>query len=147
MRHYNYIRLTAPNYSITGCGSGAVRVEFVIPALGGCSLNNMIDFTSGGGASYGSSVQFANGNSSNINFAVNAPAVYFQASDNPKVFTPVYYNGNPSNFSVAASNATMGGNFDATGSLSNVATVGQIGSTRGMALSKQVNKFFTGAFL
>jgi hypothetical protein len=139
--------ITAPNYSLTGCGSGSVRIEFVIPASGGCSLNNLIDFTSGGGASYGSSVQFANGNSSNINFAVNAPEDYFQASDNPKVFAPVYYNGNPSNSSVAASNAFMGVNFDASGSKSNIATVGQIGSTWGVAFSKQANKFFTGAFL
>ena len=139
--------ITAPNYSLTGCGSGSVRIEFVIPASGGCSLNNLIDFTSGGGASYGSSVQFANGNSSNINFAVNAPEDYFQASDNPKVFTPVYYNGNPSNSSVAASNAFMGVNFDASGSKSNIATVGQIGSTWGVAFSKQAQKLFTSAFL
>ncbi len=139
--------ITAPNYSLTGCGSGSVRIEFVIPASGGCSLNNLIDFTSGGGASYGSSVQFANGNSSNINFAVNAPEDYFQASDNPKVFAPVYYNGNPSNSSVAASNAFMGVNFDASGSKSNIATVGQIGSTWGVAFSKQAQKLFTSAFL
>lgn len=137
----------ASNYSLTGCGTGPVRIEFTIPTPGSCNLNGAVDFTSGGGTNYGSSVQFANGNSTNINFAINAPEDYFNPTESPKLFVPVYYNGNPSNPSVAASNAFRGVNFDATGGITNVATVGQIGSTWGVAFSRQANKLFTGAFL
>ena len=137
----------APNYSLAGCGTGAVRIEFLIPSSGGCTLNNVIDFTSSGGTSYGSSVQFANGNSSNINFAVNAPEDYFLASENPKLYVPCYINGDPANANVAAGDAFVGVNYDATGPTDHVATVGEIGSTWGVAFSRQAKKLFTSAFL
>jgi hypothetical protein len=138
---------SAPNYSLSGCGTGAVRVEFIIPSSGGCTLNNLIDFTSGGGSSYGSSVQFASGNSSNINFAVNAPEDYFLPSESPKLYVPCYINGDPANANVAAADAFVGVNYNATSPTQYVATVGQIGSTWGVAFSKQAQKIFTSAIL
>ena len=137
---------TSPNYTITGC-TGDVRVEFEIPNLGACGLNPLVDYTSSGGASYGSSVQFATGTSSNINFAINAPEDYFLPTDNPKLYVPCYINGDPANANVAAGDAFVGVNFDATGTTDHVATAGEIGSTWGVAYSKQAKKLFTGAFL
>jgi len=138
---------TAPNYTLAGCGSSAVRVEFVIPNTGGCLLNPNIDYTSTGGNSYGSSVQFATGTSSNVNFAINAPEDFFTASASPVVYVPCYVNGNPANANVAAADAFVGTNFDASGSAYHYATVGQTGSTWGVAYSRQAGKIFTGAFL
>ena len=137
----------ASNYSLTGCGSGPVRVEFTIPTPGSCNLNGAVDFTSGGGANYGSSVQFANGNSSNVNFALNAPEDYFNPAENPKLYVPCYINGDPANANVAAADAFVGVNYDASSPTQYVATVGEIGSTWGVAYSKQAQKIFTGAFL
>ncbi len=137
----------ASNYSLIGCGTGPVRVEFTIPTPGSCNLNGAVDFTSGGGTNYGSSVQFANGNSSNINFALNAPEDYFNTSENPKLYVPCYINGDPANANVAAADAFVGVNYDASSPTQYVATVGEIGSTWGVAYSKQAQKIFTGAFL
>ncbi|MCB9309228.1 MAG: hypothetical protein H6567_04105 [Lewinellaceae bacterium] len=137
----------ATNYSLTGCGTGAVRIEFTIPSTGACNLSSAIDYTSGGGASYGSSVQFANGNSSNVNFAINAPEDYFLPAENPRLYLPCYINGDPANSNVAAADAFVGVNFDATGAIDHVATAGEIGSTWGVAYSKQAQKIFTSAFL
>jgi len=133
------------NYSLTGC-SGSVRVEFTIPDAG-CGLNPAVDYTSGGGTAYGSSVQFVTSSSNNVNFAVNAPEDYFTSADNPKLFVPCYLNGDPANTNVAAGDAFVNVKFDATGSITKVATAGQIGSTWGVADSKQANKVFTSAFL
>ncbi|MBE2209376.1 MAG: hypothetical protein IAE84_17445 [Saprospiraceae bacterium] len=138
---------TAPNYTLAGCGSSAVRVEFVIPNTGSCLLNPAIDYTSTGGSSYGSSVQFGTGTSSNVNFAINAPEDFFTASASPVVYVPCYVNGSPANANVAAADAFVGANFDASGSAYHYATVGETGSTWGVAYSRQAGKIFTGAFL
>ncbi|MCS7036539.1 MAG: hypothetical protein NZM41_07745, partial [Saprospiraceae bacterium] len=53
---------TSPNYSAPGCGTGPVRVEFILPTSGACASSG-IDFSAVSGAVYGSSVQFVNGNS------------------------------------------------------------------------------------
>ncbi|MBK8347291.1 MAG: hypothetical protein IPL08_06570 [Saprospiraceae bacterium] len=137
----------ASNYSLAGCGTGPVRIEFTIPTPGSCNLNGAVDFTSGGGTNYGSSVQFANGNSSNVNFAINAPEDYFNPAENPKLYVPCYINGDPANANVAAADAFVGVNYDASSPTQYVATVGEIGSTWGVAYSKQAQKIFTGAFL
>ena len=137
----------ASNYSLAGCGTGPVRIEFTIPTPGSCNLNGAVDFTSGGGTNYGSSVQFANGNSSNVNFAINAPEDYFNPAENPKLYVPCYINGDPANANVAAADAFVGVNYDASSPTQYVATAGEIGSTWGVAYSKQAQKIFTGAFL
>ncbi|MFY8127216.1 MAG: SdrD B-like domain-containing protein, partial [Chitinophagaceae bacterium] len=66
---------TSPNYSLTGCSTGQVRVEFSIPANGNC-VNSGIDFSSFAGSDNASSVQFVNGNSTGVDFALHNPNDY-----------------------------------------------------------------------
>ncbi|HMT71783.1 MAG TPA: SdrD B-like domain-containing protein [Saprospiraceae bacterium] len=134
-------RTTARNYSLAGCGTGPVRIEFLIPSSRGCTLN-LIDFTSSEGISYGSSVQFSNGNSSNINYGVIALEDYFLPSENPKLYVPYCSNGDPANANVAAGVAFVDDNYDTSGPPDYVATVSEIGSTWGIDFSRQAQNLF-----
>lgn len=142
-----------PNYSVTGCGTGAVRVEFSIPATGEC-VNSSLDYTALGGAAYGSSIQFVSGNSTNVNFAVHDPTDYNTGAANTQVFIPCYVSGDPLPSGSASGAADWLVGFPYT--RVNTTTVqaptqkvngAKIGSVWGIAYSKQANKFFTSAFL
>ena len=85
---------TSPNYSLTGCGTAAVRVEFLIPSTGTCANSNF-DFSALSGTTYGSSVQFVNGNSTNVNFALHDPNDYNTGTTGVNVFVPCYVSGDP----------------------------------------------------
>ncbi|HRR10001.1 MAG TPA: SdrD B-like domain-containing protein [Rhodothermales bacterium] len=140
---------TAPNYSLTGCGTGAVRVEFVLPSTGRC-VNSGVDYASLSGTTYGTSVQFVNGNSTNVNFGVYNPANYNTGAATTSVVIPVHTNGNPLLSGTSQSDDwIVGFPYNNTGTTTpsqrlNGATVG---ATWGMAYSKQAEKVFTSAFI
>lgn len=141
------------NYTITGC-SGDVRVEFIIPAATAaiCGLSNELDYTGHGGSSYGSSVQFTT-SSGTANFAVANPNQYTSPTlTNPKVFTSCYVSGNNlGGGNVGAADAFVGVDYNPTGNTTpapaHYANTAQIGSTWGIAYSKQAKKVFTSAVL
>ncbi|HRK82676.1 MAG TPA: GEVED domain-containing protein [Saprospiraceae bacterium] len=142
----------APNYTLTGCGSSAVRVEFVIPSSGACSLDSDFDFTSTGGNSYGSSVQFATGTSSNVNFAINTPADYTGnvSANVPSVYVTCFVNGDPLTTSAGTGDALVGIPYTASGTTpaaTHIATAAKIGSAWGLAYSPQAKRIFTSAVL
>lgn len=73
------------NYSIAVTAGTQVRIEFSGFPSG---------FYSGPyGTASGTAVQFTTGGTSGVNLGVNDPDNYCQ--DNPKVYTPVWTNGNP----------------------------------------------------
>lgn len=141
------------NYTIAGC-SGDVRIEFIIPptAAGVCGLSDTFDFTGHGGTKYGSSVQFT-ASPGIANFAVANPNQYTSPTlTNPKIFTSCYVSGNNlGSGNVGAADAFVGVNYNPTGNASptpaHYATTAQIGSTWGIAYSKQAKKVFTSAVL
>ena len=152
---------TAPNYSVAGCGTAAVRVEFIIPTTGQC-VNSSIDFSALGGGAYGSSVQFVSGNSTNVNFALHNPADYNQGTTNVSIFVPCYISGDP----LATGTGTTTGSGDwfvgynytdkvSSPTVTNPTTTAPdqkvngsvIGATWGVAYSKQANKIFTSALV
>ncbi|MBP8238825.1 MAG: choice-of-anchor E domain-containing protein, partial [Saprospiraceae bacterium] len=142
---------TAPNYTLSGCGTSAVRVEFVLPSSGTC-VNSSIDFSSLSGTTYGSSVQFVNGNSTNVNFALHNPNDYNQGTSNVSVFVPCYVNGDPlpAGSTSGALEWFIGFPYTSSGTSTSPAqklTGEVIGSTWGVAYSKQANRVFTSAFL
>ncbi|NBB22422.1 hypothetical protein GVN20_23920 [Runella sp. CRIBMP] len=140
----------APNYSLTGCGTSAVRIEFVIPLTGNC-LKSGMDFSALSGATYGSSVQFVNGNSTNVNFALNNPVDYNIGITNTNVFVPCYVNGDPlpSGSASGAMDWFVGFPYSNTGTTvpTQKLTGEIIGAIWGVAYSKQANKIFTSAFI
>lgn len=135
-----------------------VRIEFEIPAsANGNRLSSLYDFPSQGASAYGSAIQFITGPASGVNFALNYAGEYVVAND-PDIYVPCYVNGNPLGGGTAGSDdAFVAVNFlwsgrhppFGTGAPSPVhlATASQIGSTYGVAFSKQANKVFTSAFL
>ena len=141
------------NYSLTGC-SGSVRVEFTIPAAAAavCGLSNDLDFTAFNGGAYGSSVQFTT-STGTANFAVGNPHQYTSPTlTNPKVFTSCYVSGNNSGLgNVGAADAFIGVDYNPTGNAApapgHYANTKQIGSTWGVAYSKQAKMIFTAAVL
>jgi hypothetical protein len=141
-----------PNYSLTGCGTTSVRVEFVVPSTGSCA-NSGIDFSAMGGAVYGSSVQFVNGNSTNINFALHDPADYNTGSTGVNVYVPCYVNGDPLPASSTSGASVWFVGYPYTNSGGSTLKPSQmldgsiIGATWGVAYSKQANKIFASALL
>jgi hypothetical protein len=143
---------TSPNYTLNGCGVADVRIEFILPSTGSCVANG-IDFTSSQGVNNGSSVQFVKGNSTNVDFAIMNPNDYNQGTSGVSVYIPTYVSGDPlpSGSSSGAQPAFLGYPYTNSGSSSLAPTrsinASQIGSTWGVAYSKQANKVFTSAFL
>jgi hypothetical protein len=150
---------TAPNYNLAGCGTAAVRVEFEIPATGNC-VNSGLDFSSASGTVYGSSVQFVNGNSTNVNFALHNPSDYNTGTTGVSAFVPCYISGDP----LATGSGTTSGSRDwfvgypytnsgpfgtpGAGTPPSQKVNGAIiGPTWGVAYSKQAKKVFTSALL
>jgi hypothetical protein len=143
---------TAPNYTLSGCGTADVRVEFILPATGAC-VDNIIDFSSFQGIDNGSSVQFVKGNSANIDFAIANPNDYNQGVSGVSVYLPTYVSGNPLPVGSAsgAESAFVGypytNNGPSTLAPTQSVSASKVGSTWGVAYSKQAKKVFTAAFL
>ena len=144
------------NYTLTGCGTGKVRIEFTLPASGTImSANSVVDVSALGADSYGSSVQFVNGNSTNVNFAIFNPNDYGSTTFIPKVYVPCYTQGDPL---ASGAEGTSGGvdwfvgypygySGDQTTHPTNTAKGGVIGAAWGVAYSKQAKKIFTSALV
>jgi hypothetical protein len=143
-------------------GSGtAVRLEFVIPASGVCGLSPTFDYSSFKGTGNGTSVQFVTGGAAaiNINYAIYDPTQYvFDAAPftNTYLFTSILFFGNPtaSPAGTAANQKAFvkfpynrSGNTTPLSASEILATTSQIGTTYGVAYSKQANKIFTSAFM
>jgi hypothetical protein len=148
----------APNYTLSGCGTAAVRVEFILPATGIC-VQSGIDFSSFSGTDNATSVQFVSGNSTDVNFSLHNPEDYNQGATDISVFIPCYISGDPLVAGDAANGDWLVGfpyNNGSTGAVpnENSTTVPSqkvngavIGATWGIAYSKQAKKVFTSAFL
>jgi len=133
-----------------------VRLEFIIPSTSGCNTNNLFDFSSYSGVTYGSNIRFVNGGAPNINYAINNPSNYvFEATpfSNTNVFLASQFSGNPLVSGTSSSQIAFwkfpysrtGSTLPAGGDA--LATAAQIGSVYGVAFSKQANKIFTSAYM
>jgi hypothetical protein len=165
---------SAPNYSISGC-SGQVRIEFEIPVTG-CKVKNTLDYPSMGAAQYGSSIQFVNSTSTNVNFAIHYPGEYGgTASQLPKIYNVIMRAGDPVPSPAAPFNdpsytanqpSVVSTDYLADGyifspsenwyavtesqrqiSLTTLALARQTGTVWGNSYSKQSSKLFVSAFL
>lgn len=138
----------APNYSLTGCGTAAARVEFTIPASGTCATASR-DYAALGANVYGSSVQFVNGNSTNVNFGLHDPEDYNQGPSNTTVYVPYYGHGDPTIVGGAsgARDWLVGFPYNNSGGTvpSKRLNGNIIGSTWGLAYSKRAKKLFSSA--
>jgi hypothetical protein len=130
-------------------GAGvAVRLEFIIPASGGCASSN-VDFSSFRGTGNETSVQFVTGGATNVNYGINNPADY-ASSTNPNVFLPRYTMGDPLLAGASQSaNWFIGFPYNNSGTTAPAQTLNgaTIGSVWGVAYSKQAQKIFTSAFV
>ena len=142
---------TAPNYTLpTGC-SGDLRIEFTIPS-NICTANPSVDYSAPSGSVNGSSVQFVAPNGT-ANFAIADPSEYVSPTlTNPKLFTVCYVSGNNLGAgNVGAADAFISVDYnptsDTTPTPAHFSNTAQIGSTWGVAFSKQANKLFTSAVL
>lgn len=142
---------TAPNYSLSGCGTGQVRVEFLLPNGTSTCVDGSSEFSSFSGSVYGTSVQFRNGNSTNVNFGVQNPIDYnLGFATNPNVYIPCYVNGNPTGGGSSGSDDWFVG-FPYTNSGTTVPALKAdgtvLGATWGVAFSRHANQIFTSAFM
>ncbi|MCB9326661.1 MAG: T9SS type A sorting domain-containing protein [Lewinellaceae bacterium] len=143
-----------------------LRIEFEIPTSFGCDLDHDVDFVGLGGETYGTSVQFIQGQQSNINFAINYPGQWV-ASNNPDVYVPLYTFGDPLLPGSAATEpgfvtfeflesgvpqAFTGGGGTGSGDAgvptpTVLATNAEVGSLYGVAFSRQAQKVFASAVI
>ncbi len=142
---------TAPNYSAPGCGTGPVRVEFLLPNVPGVCLSPGLDFLSFSNGTAQSNVRFVNGNSTNVNFGIIHPDDYNTGTTGVDVYVPCYIGGDPlpSGSAVGGRDWFVGFPYTNTGTTApNRKLDGRIiGSTWGVAYSKQAGVIFTSAFL
>jgi len=123
-----------------------VRLEFQIPTGTGC-VNTTYDFNSFQGD--GNSVRFVTSSPSTQNYAINNPSDYV-ATTNPYVFANRFSNGNPlGGGNSGTSNWIIGYPYNTSGSGAAPKTLNgvTVGSTWGLAYSKQSKKIFAAAFL
>ena len=143
--------LSAPNYTLAGCGTDAVRVEFVLPNANNGCVAATEDFDALSGGVYGTSVQFVKGNSSNVNFALAHPKDYNTGSTNARVFVPRYVNGDPlaQGSTTGAADWFLGFPYTNTGytAVTQKLVGTTIGATWGVAYSQQAGVLFTSALL
>ena len=141
---YNFATPDSGRAAIAG---EKVRIEFTVPASADCGkVANTLDFASRGASAYGSSVQFATGPASGINFALNYAGEYVEDSA-PDIYTTCYVNGNPLAGGTSGTlDALVKVGFDGT-NMAHLATASQIGSTYGLAFSKQAKKLFVSAVM
>jgi hypothetical protein len=137
---------TSPNYTLPAGCSGQVRVEFDIPDSTAhvICLAKQFDYTSYGGATYGSSVQFVASGAASINFAINFPSDYCQA--NPDLVVPCYVGGVPA----SGEHVLVKFPYNSTGSAtapSALADANNIGSVWGLAYAKTTKQLYVSTFL
>ena len=137
-----------------------LRIEFDIPTSYSCDVSESVDFPSASGVTYGSSVQFIVGQQANVNFAMNYSGQTV-TNPNPDVFIPCYGFGN---YGVGGNvdnepalvltkflwNGIPAGNNNGQAGVPSpvkLANIAQIGSTYGVAFSKQSQKVFVSACL
>ncbi|KAA3631576.1 MAG: hypothetical protein DWQ02_16260, partial [Bacteroidetes bacterium] len=137
-----------------------LRVEFEIPDQYGCDLDNDVDFIGLNGGVYGTSVQFIQGQQTNINFAINYPGQWV-ASNNPDMFVPVYTFGDPLSAGSAATEpglvtfefletgvpASYSGGNAGVPDPTVLATTAEVGALYGIAHSRQAQKVFSAAVM
>jgi len=144
-------------YSLAATGTGPYRIEFTtIPTGYAPSARSTDSVLGGSGTNSGSTVQFVNnGNTSNVNLALNRGKDYCQ--DNPDICSQLYGFGTANTdyavFSVpytAGSTRTTGG-LPATDflapALTNLATAGQVGTTFGIAYKRTTQRVFVSAVM
>jgi len=144
------------SYNLVAGGTGPYRLEFTtLPAGFQPSARSTNSLLGGSTSDSGTATQYvADGNTANVNFAVNRPTDYCQ--NNPDICATVYSFGtdnNPAIFTVpftAGSTRTTGGlpiaDFT-TPSQTTLATASQVGTTYGMAYSRSSRKVFASAFM
>jgi hypothetical protein len=140
----------APNYMISTCGSGQVRVEFRFISGQSCTNGNL-DMPSFSGNIHGSNIQFGSGNSNDIDFAIIDPHDYNSGANNALVYLPCYVHGDPLVTGGAAGlrDWFVGYPYNNSGSTAPTKKMnGQIiGATWGTAYSKYAKKIFTSALV
>ena len=147
---------SSPNYSITGC-SGSIRLEFIIPPSSTCNVNGQFDFSTVNGTGSKTSIQFVTAPSNGNNFGLLSNDFYVKSS-NPTIFVPCYVNGWGAKGSTSGDgDAFVNFSYNSTGvpqmqggSAPNpvhLAYAYQIGSTWGVAYSKQAKRVFLSAFM
>lgn len=150
--------LSGTNYSVTPTGTAPYRVEFIIPPTSAsiCGVDNQLDFDAMVGVNTRTSVQFVSTVPATVSFGItNANQYASPTLPNPKLFTSCYVSGN--NFgtgNVGNSDAFIGIDYNPTNNTTpstpapaHYATTRQIGSTWGVAYSKQAKRVFTSAVL
>ncbi len=146
------------NYSITPTGAAPYRVEFTIPpaSASACGVSNDLDFDAMVGANSRTSIQFVSTVPAIVSFGIaNAHQYASPTLVNPKVFTSCYVSGNNlGTGNVGDMDAFIGVDYNPTNNASpstpapaHYANTRQIGSTWGVAYSKQAKRVFTSAML
>jgi len=145
----------SPNYTINGC-TGAIRLEFIIPAPTACGLDNTLDFSTASGSGSKTSVQFTTNPSSNNDFGVLSNDFYVKNS-NPTMFVPNYMNGSGVQGTSSDDAVLYSFLYNSSGVPSSqggsapdpvmLAKTHQIGSVWGTSYSKHAKRLFVAAFL
>lgn len=148
-------------YSIAATGTGPYRVEFTNLPAGFYPSARSTDSVLGGTATNsGSSVQFLNdGNTSNVNLAVNYPEDYSQ--NNPEIASSLYaagaQNGTNSALTTLMSFPYSAGSTDTSTSANEASfdaptvwplnlTAGQVGTTVGLAYARRTRTIYAGSY-
>jgi trimeric autotransporter adhesin len=155
---------TAPNYTLPTTCTGQVRVEFQIPTTNTNPSGPLsgVDFTSYGGASYGSSVQFVVAGAANVHFAINVPNDYWISTKDHRYVLPCYVNGTATG-TAAGDAAIVSTPYSSSGLNSGYsnyngvvgtgvkprvdATVAQVGTVWGAAYNKNQKHHYFSTFL
>jgi SdrD B-like domain/Secretion system C-terminal sorting domain len=139
---------TAANGTYSLAYSVQVRLEFTLPANGTvCGLNSLIDYSSFSGE--GNSVRFVSVSGTTQNYGINNPADYNTGAANAFLFTPTLYSGTTQGGTSATKTGFVGfpySNINAT-LPSRTLNASNIGTTWGLAYSKQAKKMFAAAFI
>ncbi|MEZ0484992.1 putative Ig domain-containing protein [Fibrella aquatica] len=133
------------SYTLTVGNTNAHRIEFTVP--------QSLDFLNEGfrvASGTGTSVQFANGGATGLNFGVSASTDYCQL--NPPLAVPCYVSGDPlsATTTVADEVALVSVPYNASGTGiegTYLASAEQVGSVFGAAFQRETKKLFTAAFL
>lgn len=149
----------AGTYTITGV-TGAVRVEFVIPANGCLAIRGQ-DYSALNGATYGTSVRFLTAPATGVNYAINYPAQY-TTNTNPQLATSIYSYGNNSDLTPPTGSTQGSGLFPAavripftnanaavtsTPANTQITQASNMGAVWGIAYSKQADRLLYSAVL
>jgi len=144
-------------YSLAATGTGPYRIEFTnIPSGYSPSARSTDSVLGGSGTNSGSTVQFVNnGNTSDVNLALNRPKEYCQ--DNPEICSQLYGFGSADTSYAVFSVPYTAGSTRVTGglpvddflspALTNLATAGQVGTTFGIAYKRTTRRVYVSALM